>query len=92
MNRLNLMQTIHTFSLAVGAVAVCFTAGAQTTTTTITKPPVKKVATPVHAAKTATPATPTTASQKTQTAAPVVTPASSQTVTTSSTLPTAFPP
>jgi hypothetical protein len=31
MNRLNLTQTVHTFSLAVGAiaVAVCCTAGAQ---------------------------------------------------------------
>lgn len=85
MKRLNLTQ-VHTFSMAVGAVAVafCFTAGAQTTTTVL-KPPVKKVATPVHAVKTTAPATPTTASQKTQTAAPVVIPASSQTVIPSST-------
>lgn len=85
MNRLNLNQTVHTFSLAVAAiaVAVCCTAGAQTTTTT--KPPAKKVATPVKAAKTTAPAAATTASQKTQTAAPVVTPASSQTVITPST-------
>lgn len=85
MNRLNPTHTVHTFSLAVGAIAiaVCITAGAQTTTTT--KLPAKKVATPVKAAKTTTPAGPTTASQKTQTAAPVVTPASSQTVITPST-------
>jgi hypothetical protein len=80
MNRLNLTQSFYAFGLAVGAIAVaaCFPAGAQTTTETT---PVKKP-TPIRAAKTATPRA---VSQKTQTAAPIVTPASSQTVLTPST-------
>ena len=78
MKRLDLTQPLHTFAL-VGAIAVaaCFTASAQTSTTT----PVKKVPIPVHPAKAATPTAPVKAvAQKTQTPPPAVIPASSQSV------------
>jgi hypothetical protein len=81
---MNRSKSVHTFVLAAGAiaVAVCCTAGAQTTTTV----PTKKVVPPHATAKTATPKT---VSQKTQTPTPtpasVVTPASSQTVIPNST-------
>jgi hypothetical protein len=76
---MNRSKSVHTFVLAASAiaVAVCCTAGAQTTTTI----PTKKVVPPHATAKTATPKT---VSQKTQTPAPV-TPASSQTVIPNST-------